>query len=151
MAGTREWGWRHERRPAVRRERRRRARARLSLSVAAAAVTAAALFALSGLFTDATRSVPPAASWSSARGLRVRSDYLTGCEQAGSGGAYCGCLFDRITARLPYSTPGAFVTLELTVRRARRSGDEAGIPAVLTEASDACATPTPTITGRSSA
>jgi hypothetical protein len=126
---------------------RPRRRAPRSLLVLAVLVAALVVALLGGAFAGSSPPAPgpvthsSSLAWTSAQGRQVQSAYLTSCQSAGGGSAYCGCLFSQITAQAPYSTPATFAALGAAVKQDEQSNDLAAIPPAITQADNSCSQP----------
>jgi hypothetical protein len=121
-------------------------RAPRSLLVLAVLVAALVVAVLGGAFAGSSPPAPAAThgsslAWTSAQGRQVQSAYLTSCQSAGGGSAYCGCLFSQITAQAPYSTPATFAALSAAVKQDEQSNDLAAIPPAIAQADNTCSEP----------
>jgi hypothetical protein len=121
-------------------------RAPRSLLVLAVLVVALVVALLGGAFAGSSPPAPAethgsSLAWTSAQGRQVQSAYLTSCQSAGGGSAYCGCLFSQITAQAPYSTPATFAALSAAVKQDEQSNDLAAIPPAIAQADNTCSQP----------
>jgi hypothetical protein len=140
MNGSSDWGW--HRTPAVPADpsstppaaSKRPSRApRLVLAAVVLVAVIALVVALGGSGKPAPAGSGASGSWSSARGVALRSAYLTGCQHTGQTAAYCGCLFSFITSEKAYNTPAAFSSVE--------TGSTSATAPVVTQAESACDVP----------
>jgi len=77
--------------------------------------------------------LPPA--FRTSTGTKIYKNYMDGCRKTGRESA-CTCIFERITAVPPYTTPEGFASLNAQTMQSLFTGR--GIPNVLLESATVC-------------